>query len=56
MAAITTRRTVLAGGTMLLAGAAAAQQAATLRLYSFGWEVDAALLASEVSRRTGKDM
>src|SRR3954449_10003383 len=53
MTAAATRRTILAGGTMLLGGRAAAQQVTTLKLYSLGWEIDAAMLASEVPRRTG---
>src|SRR5690242_19141424 len=52
MTPTTTRRALLAGGTMLFAGSAVARQATTLRLFSFGWEVAAALFAAEVSRRT----
>ena len=48
-----TRRTLLAGGTMLLAGRAAAQQATTFKLYTFGFDSDAAMIASEVPGRTG---
>ena len=54
MAAVATRRTVLAGGTTLLAGRAAAQQATTLKLYTFGgFLAEPAMLALEVPRRTG---
>jgi TRAP-type transport system periplasmic protein len=53
MTPTTTRRALLAGSTMLLAGRAAAQQVTTLRLYSLNFEPDAAMLASEVPRRTG---
>jgi TRAP-type C4-dicarboxylate transport system substrate-binding protein len=38
---------------MLLAGRAAAQQATTFKLYTFGFDVDAAMIASEVPARTG---
>src|SRR4051794_32217452 len=51
MAPAATRRTVLAGGTALLTSRAAAQQTTTFKLYSLGWEIDAAMLASEVPRR-----
>jgi tripartite ATP-independent transporter DctP family solute receptor len=44
---------LLAGSTMLLAGRAAAQQATTFKLYTFGFDTDAAMMASEVPGRTG---
>ena len=53
MTLTTTRRALLAGGTMLLAGRAAAQQqATTLKLYSSGYEIEAAMLANQVQERT----
>src|SRR3954453_15412145 len=53
MALTTTRRALLAGAGASLASPAAAQQATTLKFYSLGWEIDAAMLAAEVPRRTG---
>jgi tripartite ATP-independent transporter DctP family solute receptor len=38
---------------MLLAGRAAAQQATTFKLYTFGFDVEPAMMASEVPGRTG---
>ena len=53
MTPTTTRRALLAGGTMLLAGRARAQQqATTLKLYSFVYEIEAAMLADQVEERT----
>ena len=49
MALTTTRRTLLAGSTMLLAGRAAAQQATTLKLYAFGYDTDAAVIAANAA-------
>src|SRR3954454_9008887 len=48
-----TRRALLAGAAASLAGRAAAQQATTLKLYTFGYDVPAAVLASQVPVRTG---
>jgi TRAP-type transport system periplasmic protein len=53
MTPTTTRRALLAGGAMLLAGRAAAQQATTFKLYTSGFDTDAAMIASEVPERTG---
>ena len=53
MAPTTTRRALLAGAAASLARPAAAQQATTLKLYTLGYEVEAGMLAWEVSKRTG---
>ena len=38
---------------MLLTGRAAAQQATTFKLFTFGYDTDAAMIAAEVPGRTG---
>src|SRR3954453_16006394 len=53
MAPTTTRRARLAGAAASLASPAPAQQATTLKLYTFGWDTEAGILALEVPRRTG---
>jgi tripartite ATP-independent transporter DctP family solute receptor len=52
MTPTTTRRALLAGAAASLASPAAAQQATTLKLYTLGYDVDAAMLAFEVPRST----
>jgi tripartite ATP-independent transporter DctP family solute receptor len=52
MTPTTTRRPLLAGGAMLLASRAVAEQTTTLKLYSPGYDIVAAMLAYEVLKRT----
>jgi tripartite ATP-independent transporter DctP family solute receptor len=52
MTSTTTRRALLAGSAALFAGRAAAQHSTTLKLYSAGYEIEAAMLADQVRDRT----
>src|SRR3954451_20414375 len=53
MVPTTTRRALLAGTAASLASPAPAQQATTLKLYTFGWDTEAGIIALEGPRRTG---
>src|SRR4051812_40019063 len=52
MTPTTTRRALLAGTAAFLVSPASAQQVTTLKLYTLGYDVEATMLALEVSKRT----